>query len=102
MAASVSARVSALDAYLCREVGEGLQGDVMALNYCGIIRICLGRREGYLSTISKLKGFKVTRVVSQKINVAYGIVCSSSPNWSVSGWPGWLVSVVEGGCIVGC
>lgn len=67
MAAGVSARVSALDGYLCRGVGEGLQGDVMRFDYCGIIRICLGMREGYSSTTtittnSKLKGFKVARV----------------------------------------
>lgn len=77
-------------------------------NHCGITRICLaGRREGYLSTTtttitstSKSKGFKVACVVLQKINVADEIVCSSCPNWS--GWPGWLVSVVEGGSVVGC
>lgn len=33
MAAGVSARVSALDAYLCRGVEEGLQGDVMRFNH---------------------------------------------------------------------
>lgn len=80
----------------------------MRFNQCGIIRICLRRREGYLFTTtititSKLKEFKVARVVLQKINVADEIcllVFSKLAGWP--GWPGWLVSMVEGGCVVGC
>lgn len=103
MAAGVSARVSALDAYLCRGVEEGLQGDVMRFNYCGIIRICLRRREGYLSTTtitstSRSKGFKVARVVLQKINVADEIVCSSSPKAGPAGW----YRCWRGAVFVGC
>lgn len=68
------------------ELKKGCKETSCGSTICGIIRICLRRREGYLSTTtititSKLKEFKVARVVLQKINVADDIVCWSSPNW---------------------